>query len=273
MTLAEKIIIGVRTRARFALFRFRRRAELRRLLRSAPATSTECPICGSHRSAELTFVLPNETVLKSFCRDCEHIYTAAMQTDLAHVKIVFEIDQENEGCETQRALLEETALKSGLSSGTFLDFGVGGNVSAFQRAAKSMPQHKFMGCDVYPADIPGYFNIFEEPLPLGTFDGISSYAVVEHLTDTMPAWKRFNQLLKPVTAGGGIMVHSFPSQWNLPFDDWAMKIQGHSCLFSRKSLRLLCSETGFDITRADPPRFVGRHYHAVLEFKKVRDVA
>ena len=106
----------------------------------------------------------------------------------------------------------------------------------------------------------------------GWFDGISSYAALEHLTNTADAWRTLNRLLKPTSAGGGVMVHAFPSQWHLDFDDSAIQIAGHSCVFSRKSLRMMCDRAGFQLVKADPPRFVGPHYHAVMSFRKVRDV-
>ena len=129
-----------------------------------------------------------------------------------------------------------------------------------------------MGCDVYQSDTPGYFSIYDPRAPVGSFDGISSYAVIEHLTNTLEAWIGLNRLLKSIRAGGGVMVHAFPSQWHQGFDDWSIQIRGHSCLFSRKSLRLICREAGFRVVKADPPRFIGPHYHPVFTFMKVRDV-
>jgi len=50
---------------------------------------------------------------------------------------------------------------SGERNGRFLDFGVGGNIFAFQHAQFLMPHHRFMGCDIYPAAVPGYFSTYD----------------------------------------------------------------------------------------------------------------
>jgi hypothetical protein len=271
--LLEKIVIGLRIRARLAGVRLTRRLQLRSLLRSAANVDTTCPVCSSRDIRGFSFDLPDEVVAKSFCRTCEHLFSERMQTGLSHVQSVFRIDQHNPGKETQVMLLREAAGLSGARNGTFLDFGVGGNIGAFAEAGKSMPEHRFMGCDVYPASVPGYFLTYDENAPHGIFDGITSHAVVEHLTNTLDAWKKFNRLLKPVSQGGGIMIHAFPSQWHLGFDNWAIRIAGHSCVFSRESLRRVCDATGFRIERADPPRPVGHHYHPVFIFRKTRDLS
>ena len=268
-SIAEKIVIAVRLRSKLLAFRLRQSRQLRHLLKSALPSNETCPICASTETVTLSFTLPNETVEKSLCRNCEHLFSNLLQTELRHVEIVFKVTTENEGSATQLALLEELTAK--LEQGTFLDFGIGGNLTAFQAAGKRLPQHRFQGCDVYPSSAPGYFVTYSPDAPLGIFDGISSYAVIEHLTNTVDAWRLLNRLLKPINDGGGIMIHSFPSQWHLDFDDWAIQIAGHSCLFSRKSLKLLCDKMGFAIERADPPRFVGPHYHPVFRFRKIRD--
>ena len=220
----------------------------------------------------MRFRRPEGVVEKQFCNACEHLFSDFMQTDTTHGQLVFQTDRENSGKSTQVQLLSEVVTLSGRDEGAFLDFGVGGNISAFREAGDLLPRHRFMGCDVYPSDTPGYFSTYDPDAPHGSFDGISSYAVVEHLTNTMDAWVGMNRLLKSVDAGGGVMVHSFPSQWHQGFDDWSIQIQGHSCLFSRKSLRLVCRKTGFKLLKADPPRYVGPHYHPVFTFRKSRDV-
>ena len=93
-----------------------------------------------------------------------------MQTDHAHVEIVFGINEPNPGWSTQVDLLEEAVLTSGVDRGTFLDFGVGGNMSAFQKASSLMPQHRFMGCDVYKAETDGYFETYRSTAAFGQFE-------------------------------------------------------------------------------------------------------
>jgi cyclopropane fatty-acyl-phospholipid synthase-like methyltransferase len=169
-------------------------------------------------------------------------------------------------------LLEELGRRSRLGNGTFLDFGVGGNLAAFQVAQLRNPQHKFMACDTYPSQVAGYFQTYAANSPLHCFDGISSYAVVEHLTETVAAWSYLNRLLKPLSAGGGLMVHAFPSQLHHDFDHWAIQIGSHVCLFSSKSLKLVCERTGFRMETGVFLRPIGQHAHGIMVFRKVRDV-
>ena len=68
------------------------------------------------------------------------------------------------------------------------------------------------------------------------------------------------------------MVHSFPSQLHHDFDDWAIQIRVHTCLFSKQSLRMTCKASGFDFVKGKLPRPVGPHCHPVLVFRKIRDV-
>jgi hypothetical protein len=265
-------MIGIRLRARLLGFRWRRRRQLAKLLRDADTLEEQCPACDATNSAILEFKREGETVRKHFCRGCEHMWSDFMQTDVSHGQVVFETGRENSGKATQSALLMEVAELSGRLNGTFLDFGVGGNIGSFKEAAQQLPQHRFMGCDVYPSTVPGYFSTYDADAPVGQFDGISSYAVIEHLTNTLDAWLHLNRLLKPMADGGGLMIHSFPSQWHLGFDDWAIQISGHSCVFSRESLKRVCRRSGFEILKADPPRFIGPHYHPVFVFRKICDV-
>lgn len=271
-TALGRFILELRQRIALGKFRIGRRRQLRSLVRDAPRVRETCPVCGGTSASRFVFNRPGEVVNKNFCLSCEHLYSYEDQTNLLHGQIVFGFDRENAAKSTQTDLMLELAQKRGLKHGTFLDFGVGGNIRAFQDASARAPHHEFMACDTYPSAVAGYFNTYGPSAPRGIFDGISSYAVVEHLTNTIDAWALFNRLLKSVRDGGGLMLHSFPSQLHLSFDDWAMQIAGHSCLFSRASLLLTCRRTGFRLVSADPPRYVGPHYHPVMLFQKVRDV-
>jgi hypothetical protein len=247
------------------------RRQLRERLGGTATAGVSCPVCGGGDCRPTAFERPEGQIEKYICCGCEHLFSGFLQTDPGLGQEMFQFDTENIGKETQVLLLEELVRRSGLERGIFLDFGVGGNMSAFQEAQARLPQHRFMACDTYPSLVPGYFQTYEEESPLHMFDGISSYAVVEHLTETFAAWIYLNRLLKPVASGGGLMVHAFPSQLHHDFDHWAIQIKSHVCLFSSKSLKLLCAKTGFQMEAGKFLRPIGQHAHGVMVFRKVRD--
>lgn len=271
-SFSAKVALGLRLRFALAKVAYRRRVQVTGFRRNAQSAEETCPICESRAALRVAFDRPEGRIKKFLCLRCEHLYSRFLQTEPLTAGELFQFGTENDGKLTQVELIEETVLRSGRSSGTFLDFGAGGNISAFQEAARRAPAHSFMACDVYTSDVPGYFRTYHAREPEGTFDGISSYAVVEHLTETLDTWRSFNRLLKPMSEGGGIMVHAFPSQLHHDFDHWAIQIHTHACVFSRRSLRIACGKTGFALTRADPPRPVGPHQHPVLVFRKTRDL-
>jgi len=168
-------------------------------------------------------------------------------------------------------LLSELVGRKSIANGSYLDFGVGGNRRSFEMAKELFPQHSFYGCDLFTHSGRNYFTTYDESY-CGKFDGISSYAVIEHLTYPSDSWKYLNRLLRPMAAGGGIMVHSFPSQLHHVFSDWQIQIRSHVCLFSRRSLAIQCTLAGFRLRFADPPRPVGPHSHPVMVFEKVGDI-
>ena len=130
------------------------------------------------------------------------------------------------------------------------------------------PQHQFHACDLYSSNARDYFQIYSPASPLRRFDGISSNAVVEHLDNTLEAWRYLNRLLKPMAEGGGMMVHAFPSQIVEDPNHWAIRIASHECLFSRKSLELACRHSGFAFIRI---RYFASVQHPVYYFRKTRD--
>jgi len=269
---AKKIALALRLHARLSRVRWNRRQQLSVLLRAGTASGDACPICESRCVAEVSFDRPEGRIVKSFCRSCQHLFTEFLQTDPNVGNAIFRFANENAGMATQVKLLAELAERSGKARGTYLDFGVGANIGAFQEARRSMPSHRFMGCDVYDSGISGYFRTYDPTAPLGKFDGVSSYAVIEHLTETLKSWCLLNRLLKPMAEGGGIMVHAFPSQLHHDFEHWAIQITTHVCVFSRKSLRRTCRASGFELVKADPPRPVGPHDHPIMVFRKFKDV-
>jgi hypothetical protein len=270
--MLTKILTGVRIRYRLAGVLWNRKRQLRGLLRGGAPGDSPCPVCGASRTTKVYFERPEGRIEKLFCGGCGHLFTDFLQTDPDVGREMFHFETENASQPAQAQLLEELAQRAGLEHGVFLDFGVGGNISAFQQVGERHPEHRFMGCDTYPSEVEGYFQTYSPTAPAGIFDGISSYAVVEHLTGTIESWLHFNRLLKPMAAGGGIMVHSFPSQLHHDFEHWAIQIRSHVCLFSRKSLAMVCAKAGFVLEKGLLPRPTGPHDHPVMVFRKVRDV-
>ena len=267
----KKIACAGRIRLRHFHFVQEWRRQLRRRLRAPLAENATCPICGCTVCRTTTFKRTEGIIEKQLCPCCNHLFSGFLQTDPALGQEMFGFDTENDGKATQICLLKEVAQRTGSDRATVLDFGVGGNLAAFQEAQRLMPQHQFMACDTYQSSTQGYFQTYTSESPLGKFDGISSYAVIEHLTATVSAWTYLNRLIKPMAAGGGIMVHAFPSQLHHDFDHWAIQIKSHVCLFSPKSLAQLCKMTGFKMVDGFRLRPVGAHAHGVMVFRKVKD--
>jgi hypothetical protein len=271
MSLWERIKCFTRIRRRAWDVRRQRNIECRRLLNAATEYGFPCPVCGSRFSARVPIQFGDDCFEKGLCRRCEHLYSTWLQTDVAKASTQFGYADENENLSTQVQLLVEVANRRSLRSGSYLDFGVGGNRRSFELASAMCPHQHFFGCDLFSYSHPNYFTTYDASYA-GMFDGISSYAVMEHLTYPGDSWKYLNRLLRPMVAGGGIMVHSFPSQLHHVFSDWQIQIRSHVCLFSRRSLAIQCRAAGFRLQFADPPRPVGPHSHPVLIFEKVRDV-
>lgn len=269
--IAGKVLRACRIRYRhWAFARGWRRDHARRVREGAGAT-IPCPVCGGDGCRTTAFDRPEGRIGKYICSGCGHLFSDFLQTDPDLGQEMFRFDTENDGKETQVALLEELIRRSGVDRGTYLDFGVGGNLAAFQEVQARHPQHRLMACDTYPSPVPGYFQTYAEDSPKHCFDGISSYAVVEHLTETVAAWTYLNRLLKPTAAGGGIMVHAFPSQLHHDFEHWSIQIRSHVCLFSPISLARVCEQTGFHMETGSRYRPIGKHAHGIMVFRKTSD--
>lgn len=258
----------------------RRQLAFERLLRRQVAERMEgavvegvgCPVCGGGTCHRVAFRRDEGEVEKRLCGGCGHLFSDFLQTDPGLGEDLFGFDVENDGWVTQVELLDEVVQRSRVKGGLFLDFGVGGNLRAFQEAAMRHPGQRFMACDTYASGVAGYFQTYSDDSPMGVFDGISSYAVMEHLTGTIESWRYLNRLLKPVAAGGGCMVHAFPSLLHHDFDHWSVQIKSHACVFSKKSLELVCARSGFRMEEGRAYRPVGQHAHGVMVFRKVGDV-
>lgn len=269
--IAYKLLRACRIRYRHWMFAGNWRREYARRLRQGADAGIPCPVCGGS-SRTTRFDRPEGTIEKYICSNCGHLFSDFLQTDPGLGQEMFHFDTENPGRQTQVELLEELIWRSGSQHGVYLDFGVGGNLAAFQEVQARYRDHRLMACDTYPSPVPGYFQTYAEDSPQHCFDGISSYAVVEHLTDTLATWTYFNRLLKPVVDGGGIMVHAFPSQLHHEYAHWSIQIRSHVCLFSHASLARVCEQTGFRMEEGTRYRPTGLHAHGIMVFRKIRDL-
>lgn len=249
-----------------------RKRQQRSLLRSSRTISQDCRVCAASPTHLITFLRPEGQIEKCLCSGCGHLFTNYIQKDPALGAQLFQFHQENPSSSAQEQLLNELSEFVEKPEGTFLDFGVGGNIQAFQRAQATHPEAEWFGCDTYPAKVDNYFSTYSDTAPTGRFDGISSYAVIEHLTETVDSWKLFNRLLRPMSEGGGVMIHAFPSLLHHDFDHWAIQIQSHTCLFSPKSIGKICRKTGFKLVSGKSHRPVGPHDHGVFIFAKIKDL-
>jgi hypothetical protein len=162
--------------------------------------------------------------------------------------VLFGYEKENIHREDQVFLLRLLERKTRNVKGEkrkLLDFGIGGNYSHLIELNGEYPNVEFEGCDIY------------------------QNAVMEHLDDTIPSWQYLNSLLKSMKDGGGIMIHAFPSQITEDYLHWAIRIRSHECLFSKKSLSILCSKTGFDFIKIVSSPFA---QHPLYFFEKTKDV-
>ena len=229
--------------------------------------STACSVCGSTVIFRITFFI-EEQVDKCYCQECGHIFSRKLNRDVQMASQLFAYDRPNDQYEGQKRLQLELVKSTSVPCGRYLDFGVGGNIGISSDLRRLYPQHEFRSCDLYLSDVAGYFQIYSAASPLHQFDGVSSNAVVEHLDNTLEAWRYLNQLLKPVAEGGGMMVHAFPSQMVEDPNHWAIKIASHECLFSKESLHRVCRQSGFELIKV---KYLTSVQHPVYYFRKTRD--
>ena len=245
-----------------------RRLSLARKL-SRRLEGTTCSVCGAGNVRAITF-FSERRIEKCFCTSCQHIFSRHLRRDVDKAAALFAYDQPNEQYDGQRRLQIEAMRRHGGERGRFLDFGVGGNLGIAAELRRRYPGQEFSAADLYASDSPWYLQLYSSDLATGRFDGISSNAVIEHLDNTLEAWRYLNALLRPVAEGGGLMLHAFPSQLVEDLDHWAIKIASHECLFSPASLALVCGATGFEHLGW---RYLAEVQHPVHVFRKVRDLA
>lgn len=197
---------------------------------------------------------------KYFCPNCEYLWSSRFD-DMSLEEYGNEYVQAN--LENQRRPAEErmkaaprllkTLVK--LTHGTrFLDYGVGYNVPyIYELRGREID---LWGCDI-SARVP-YSRFIkqlpQEMLPCGTFDGIYSLDVAEHLSDILKDYTTMKNLLKP----GGYMLHStywlhklWPPEKPLP-DDPSLRNPWHVSLCSEKTMRVIAEKTGLNFIGSMP---------------------
>lgn len=228
-----------------------------------------CPVCNNDTCVEFEFIFEGEKIKKYMCIQCGHLFSVWLQTDLNKAQGLFDYNQGNPWKSGQKYLLVETVRYSN-RTGRYLDFGVGGNISASQELNNELEDTFFYACDINKRNEENYFITYEDDSMLGTFNGIASSEVIEHLDNTVEAWQYFNRLLKPIRDSEGVvMVHSFPSQLHCDLSHWGIQIKSHLCLFSKRSLEIICKKSGFEFVRW---KWSGKLRFPIFYFKKVKDV-
>ena len=241
-----------------------------------------CPICCNPKVYLVTFNKnPDIITNKYFCSQCNHLYLdhrIGCDSYIDLINFFKNMKPRKSGLYAQKQLLEiivRYTVKS--TQRRFLDFGVGGNIGAVRdlnkKYSKKNEDIEFFTCDIFErSDNNNYFQCYNnDEKYFGFFDGIVSNAVVEHLYNTYDVWCYFNKLLKSISDNGkkGIMIHAFPSLINANLRDSTVKLPGHVCLFSKKSLMLICEKTGFEYLKHSYVRGV---LSPLYYFRKTRDV-
>lgn len=228
----------------------------------------ECSICKSKKISIIHFNSESTLIKKYYCHNCDHIFSNNLQLNASLGQELFNYQSESKFFHQQLQLQISLLKEIYASSGNILDFGVGGNFQIQDYLSKRYPNFNFYTCDIYQNERKNYFQSYSADSPLHIFDGISSHAVIEHIDNTIDAWTYFNKLLKPIKLGGGIMLHSFPSQINEDLHHWSVQIGSHECIFSEQSLNILCAKTGFKLLKC---KIFTTAVHPVFVFRKVFD--
>jgi SAM-dependent methyltransferase len=250
---------------------FMNKHQIKRLIFSLNDTKI-CPICNCSDVAGINFKHNNLVISKYYCKSCFHIFSNNLNKNIQKANELFLFSEKSIFYEKQKKLqqlLLKNYIRYNKEPGVFLDFGVGGNTEIIKELNKKYLPHKFYACDLFSASIDNYFQTYSLSTPYNIFDGISSHAVVEHLDNTIEAFSYFNRLLKPLKNGGGIMIHSFPSTIVDDLWHWSIKIASHECIFSKKSLELICNKTGFQLIGV---KIFTSAVHPLYYFTKIKDI-
>lgn len=213
---------------------------------------------------------------KHLCTACGHLFSRWLDAGLGDVAQRYEgiysgdqLYRENSRAAYQLALMRYALRRLGdPPDARILDFGCGPNVSPARTLRAEGRDARC--CDIlsgYPYDDDVFFRYDRNDLPRhGAFDALVSIDVIEHLGDTIEAWLGLNALLKPT----GIMAHCFPSRMHYGLRHSACATPFHTCLFTRRSLSLLCARTGFQWEAVE--RFAADVPY-VFRFRKVHSAA
>ena len=267
---------------------------LSRFRKSRPRLVSEaeksCPICGNPQQdvvecGATPFVTGRSRKLaeashcrKFRCRACGHLWTPWLSRDLQEVSAIYDGiygEKANESVDVnfRSAYQLELIMLGLLASGQkepCLDFGCGPNSSVTYLLRKL--GHPVHCCDIsnnYPYDGTIFFRHTGDARWHRQFGAVVSIDVVEHLGDTLNDWLYFNRLLK----AGGAMYHIFPTTIHCDWGHHYVTNAFHPCIFSEKSLRLLCEKTGFEFCGFVPSiiRSTDLTLRNIFHFRKVRD--
>jgi len=173
-----------------------------------------CPICSCNRCRTVTYYFEQNRIDKAFCPNCLHLFSSLnLPGNIPRAKQLFDYHTASPHSATEIRLIELLVEYSGKTEGRFLDFGIGGNLAALQSARLLLgKKYQIWGCDlVNRNDIPQYFITYQNDDMLGSFDGICSSEVLEHLDNTIESWSYLNRLLQPVDRGGGLCCTLSPA--------------------------------------------------------------
>lgn len=250
---------------------FVRRSQIKKIRNeNIRADNLDCPICESTNTLIWSYNWENKKLKKYFCPNCEHIFSNWLDNDLEKTQEHFDYSERtkhNYKSRVEEKVFEQNINNFKTTNGCFLDFGIGANYFVVENISKKYPQHEIWGCDLNERKKPNYFTTYKDENTLEKFDGISSHAVIEHLGDTITTWKYFNKLLKDKEHCPQ-MRHAFPSQIHFALNEWSIKVPEHLCLFSKKSLKILCAKTGFRLEKIE----IREHHHPIFTFTKIKNI-
>jgi SAM-dependent methyltransferase len=239
-----------------------------------------CPICDNPTTYALSLPFDSGTesvVEKHLCGQCGHFFHfLGLVKNENEATAHFNYNKgSSEKVRSQKGLLNMASQKTASGGSNILDFGVGRNKEAYLTLDSELSCTSFYGSDIVEMDAKNYFEAYSNPSVSGEIDAICSNNTIEHIDEPVRAWSYFNELLRPISEGGGIMLHSFPSQIHYRIDRWPCLGKGHCCIFTRRSLEHLCDRTGFRLRSISYRPFIeglpGGGF-PVFEFEKVSDL-
>jgi hypothetical protein len=255
----------------------------------------DCPIC-SCKTAKVfhygrdSYATGNVLLLdevskghkKYCCTNCRHIYALWLRKDLDTVGNLYsniysgesEVYTENWRKEIQKQMVRiaKETFYSGYPKKSeipfvALDFSCGANFKAAYELRKEGIESYC--CDILPL-LPYDNNIFFKydddfvKKFRNKFHGLTSVDVLEHLNTPIEDFKLFNQMLKL----NGVMVHYSPIIDYMPLFGSHVDHVFHTNFFSKKSLKIACEKTGFELIGIVIKK-LGSEYYI---FKKNREV-